>query len=1309
MRTVLTYLAVALVAVLSVAAVAPLFIDWSAHRDEIAARLGSIAGGKVSLSGPVTVRLLPTPYLEVGEGSAEGADPASPRLSFASARLELAMVKLASGAIRFTEIDLEKPELTLTRASDGSLRLPIPSAREADAIGFDRLVADDGSIRILNAAGREREFDKIRLEADAASLAGPFHLSGRLAGPGGAPVFFRIASERTAQQGLPFRASVDTGPGWPGLELDGVMTTGPKGPTLSGAGALVGVADGPQGQTSWKASGRIEADLDGARIERGAFQFGPDERALRAEGSASLAFAPAKLRLDLKAKRANVDALLRRKDEAGVAPAQALAFLSGALGRALDNVGALSVDANLTAETVILGAETLPDVAGGLRAEAGAPLHADFDLGLPGQSRLRADGDIETGAAAKFRGAVDFSAGDVAKLQAWATQGAPDLAQKAMLNEALPYRSAAIAGDVDASWVGFSGRNLQIVLDRSKLAGAVSYTRPVGSDPGRLYMDLASDSLDVPFGPAARTGTALLGGDLDLSLSLGAKALHIAQAGEADIDSGSLAFKLVKKGADIRLDRLSLADLGGASIEAEGALARGVLSAKGRLRADRLRDFTLLLSRIAPGEWSRTLSERAETLSPVSIAFEEHGGSLSADGVKVGSVRVNGTIGSTQAALTVDPGPKDRPQLIGVTLDSPDAGALMRQLGAGGGGSASGRARAAVRASGDWRAGYDVEGSISLAGADLSGHGRFQPTAEGDAARLFGSARLKTANAAALLAALGLAPQGGGAIGPADVAAEATLRGDKWTISHIAASVAGVKATGDLAYQPAAQPEAASVPDIKAAEDLLSELSADAAKVPPEVTGELSLDKLPLSGLIALSLGPPQPAKAGSRWSDAKFAPPPLNLPTADVHLAVGTVDAFDGISAQGFAAALRIGKGRLELGDMAMKLAGGDLSGRLGLRRARDAATLTGTLTADQIAVARPGFTGRVSGRLEFASTGKSPAALVEGLAGSGAVKFTRAALARSDLLALDRVVGKAQTSDSPPDELTVAYFLDTELNRGALAIPDAGTPVALSAGVLKLGPIDIPKDKAEAQLSAKLDLRTLAVETRLFVTSPSDKLKFWSGPQPSAAILVEDALEAPKRQLDVGSLSAGLATQAIARETDRIANLEADMRERAFFNRRLKGERFMDKRAAEIEDWRVEQARLKGLAEKLAADREAEAKAAAEKAAAEKAAAERAAAEKAAAEKAAAEKAAAEKAAAEKAAAEKAAAAKAAAEKALAQPELPPDVPPLDRPLAAPQVAPRGDELGANTPPVDPPRPPTRPKPRPAPPPDPTASGLY
>ncbi len=276
-----------------------------------------------------------------------------------------------------------------------------------------------------------------------------------------------------------------------------------------------------------------------------------------------------------------------------------------------------------------------------------------------------------------------------------------------------------------------------------------------------------------------------------------------------------------------------------------------------------------------------------------------------------------------------------------------------------------------------------------------------------------------------------------------------------------------------------------------------------------------------------------------------------------------------------------------------------------------RTTVTLTGALALDSVALDRTGFSGRIGAALDFASTGRSPAALINGLAGSGTVNFAGAALARSDPAALDRVVAKAQTPDAPLDETNIAFAFGNELNRAPLAIPDGSAPLSLSAGVMKIGPIKIPGRRGDGALSADLDLRTLAAETRLTLTSSANDLKFWSGPPPSAAVTVDNALEAPKRQIDVSSLSAALAAQAIARETDRISTMEADIRERAFFNRRLKGERFMDRRQQEIEDWEVEQARLKGQAERLRsleeADKAAELEAAkkAAQAAADKAAA--------------------------------------------------------------------------------------------------------
>ncbi len=875
MRFILTIIAVALVALLTTALVAPLFVDWSAHRAEIEAQLAAMTGGRVALSGPITLRLLPTPYLDAGAGSAAGSGPEAPRLSFQKARLELALVKLASGKIRFTEIRLEKPVLTLTRGADGSLNLPLAPPKEADAVGFDRLVARDGAIRILAAAGAPaKTIDGVELDADAPSLAGPYRVSGRFAGPNGSPVVFRLTTEKAGLAGTPIRVSVEGGPSRPALEFDGALAVagaGAKVPSLAGAVTLTGTAAGPDGPIPWRVAGSMTADLDRARLLNAEFRLGPEERALRAEGSATLvAGSPALLTVTATAKQANVDALLRRKGEDGVPPARALALLANALGPALEGAGAMTVKADISAGAVIVGSETLSDLSASLSAAPDEPLKTRFAIGLPGQSRLEGDGDLETGGAAKFKGAVDFSSGDFARLRDWASQGAPDLgARAAALGAALGDRGVSVAGDVEASAVGLSGRRLTIALDRSTLTGALAFTAPVGAVPGRLYADLSSDSLDVEALPSLSAGAALLG-DLDLSLSLRAKALHVAHVGEAEIDSGSLTLKVEKSGSKATLDRLSVADLGGASVEAEGAYGPDGATATGHLSADRLGDFALLVSRLAPAGWSRALAERAPLLSPASLAFEARGAGASGGTPALHSLTASGTIGRTRARFALEPRPKGDGQIATLDLDSPDSGALLHQLGLGGTTVPSGPGRLALRAAGSRAAGYDVDASGALAGADVSARGRFLPTAEGDEARLFGSVKLKGANVAPLASALGLAPPGG-AIGPVESGADVTLRGERWTVSRLAATIAGVKAWGELTYEPPAKDVAGTLasPDLSLAEEAVNGPAGSGAprrRPPSPANCRSTVCRSPTSSRSPWGRGSrPRPARFGPR------------------------------------------------------------------------------------------------------------------------------------------------------------------------------------------------------------------------------------------------------------------------------------------------------------------------------------------------------------------------------------------------------------------------------------------------------------
>jgi AsmA family/AsmA-like C-terminal region len=1278
-RTVLTIIAVALVAVMSVALIAPYLIDWSAQRGEIEARLSAITGADVSLTGPVELRVLPTPYLALGEGLVSAPGPDGAKLSFASARLELALVKLASGQIRFSDIRLEKPVLTLTRAPGGALKLPPVQMAGLHSTGFDRLSVRDGRVKIVGA-GVGAEISGVEIDAAAPSLDGPARLNGQFSGPGDAPVVFSLASEKPGPEGTPLRLEVNGGPSWPGAQFDGTLEGDPAaglgGLRFAGAATLTGTAPGEDAPTPWRVAGPVTVDLDQATLRQAEFRLGPEERGIRADGDAKLVFgSPAQISVTLRAKQVNFDSLMRRKGEDGVAPARAVTLMTRIVSALLQGrENEATIETQVLAQPIILGSQTLPDASATLKTAPGAPLSLAFNLGLPGQSRLRADGDLDTGAEPKFRGDVAFTSADFTLLRDWATLGVPPAAAKvADFADALPYRSASVSGAVEASPSGFSGRNLKLILDRSTLTGALAFKGPDGGQPGRLDVDLASDSLDVD-GLPSLTAVNLID-DLDLSLSLRAGSLHIARVGEAQIDSGSLAVNVAKSGPNVTLKRLSVTGLDGASFDVEGALGPDSTAATGHLRADRLHDFAMLVSRVAPSDWSRMLVARAGELSPAALTFSAHGGGTDVGGVPaVDSLRANGSAGETQFSITLDPRPNDAGRVFAVSLDSPNSGALLRQLGVHATTSGGGHARILLNATGGWEKGYDVDATSQLAGADLTWRGRFLPAAESDDAKLFGSAKAKSANLAPLAVALGLAPANGGAIGPADIGFDATLRGDRWSLSRLAATIAGVKASGDLTYQPAkpleAVPEANA--DIARAEEAAGSGAAPAkAPAPAEIEGQLSVERAPLGGLLALALGPPQAGRTGARWSDVRFAPVPLRPPSAAVKLRVGTLDLADALTAREFATTLRFDKGRLDLDDFALRIAGGGASGHATLRRDADNVTLTGALNLDSVAFDRTGFSGRIGAALDFASTGRSPAAVINGLAGSGTVTFAGAALARSDPTALDRVLAKAQTPDAPLDETNIAFAFGNELNRAPLAIADGSAPLSLSAGVMKIGPIKIPEGQGDEALNADFDLRTLTTQARFTLTSSASDLKFWSGPPPSAAVTIDNALEAPKRQIDVSSLSAALAAQAIARETDRISTLEADIRERAFFNRRLKGERLMDRRQQDVQDWEVEQTRLRGQAERLRSLQEAEK-------AAEGEAAKRAA------------DAAADKAAAQKAEQEKGAADNADAMKAGEGGQ------PTKAPFAA-TPAPKSDQVGANGPSPSTPTPPPRPKARP------------
>jgi hypothetical protein len=183
---------------------------------------------------------------------------------------------------------------------------------------------------------------------------------------------------------------------------------------------------------------------------------------------------------------------------------------------------------------------------------------------------------------------------------------------------------------------------------------------------------------------------------------------------------------------------------------------------------------------------------------------------------------------------------------------------------------------------------------------------------------------------------------------------------------------------------------------------------------------------------------------------------------------------------------------------------------------------------------------------------------------------------ITRADPGALNRVVVSAKREQLGVEQSKIAAALQSELAVGDFKSGSVTLEGSIASGALRLQsePFAVWND-VQAQLGMSLDLRSFAAESGLDLTSlrpPKD----WSGPLPRLRVVWRQADGKTDRTLEIASLVNGLSARAIEREASRVAALEADIRERAAFNRRLRAQEFLRRRDAEIAAYQAEQARL-------------------------------------------------------------------------------------------------------------------------------------
>ncbi len=1167
LRDLLTGLAIVLIVILTAALAAPYFIDWNGQRGFLEARLSRALGQRVAIGGAIDLKLLPTPYLSLRRTTI-GNDDGPVTVAIRTLDLELAVAPLLHGAFDIVEARLGEPTIRVTLGRDRTLpALPAAPAFGAD-VAFDRIDVADGTLAVADPlSDHTYVFEHLDVSAEAPALAGPFKATGT-SGAANARTPFRLSTSVARDGRLKLRFNAGETAEHPGLDLDGTLALREAGhralsASFEGTLALTGRTSLGGAPVPWRLSGPLKADPRGATLSGGELRLGREDAGLtlQADVQGDLGENP-NLALTLAAKRLDIDRLSGAPvDAIRPTPPQlpSLAGLRDAVARVMPPI---PTTADVAIGAATWGGDTLSAVAAHWSDDGRGRQALRLAGDGPGSSHLAIDGTLPP---AGFAGTVDLAASNVpvaldwlARIDRAAGHGAGDL----------PFRSAGIGGRVATGSAGVEASALTLKLEQSTLTGSGRLAFADGSAPTRIALDLRAKTFDLgALPPLATLRAAAAPYDVDLTLDAEAVALR----GDGALDAGPVSVALTKAGGTVTLTSLKAKDLGGATIDARGHLDPRGASVTAAVEATRLGEVAALVRRLVPGAATDALAARAPALAPAKLTIDLAlvGGT---DGVlEPRHLTIAGRAGGTAVTATLAPSGGDGDAhgnvVLDATLDAPEGGTLLRQLGLATlplgqiGGS-----RVTLHARGPSGRSLDTTVHATFGATTLDVTGRFDPLADARADHGDGDVHLTSPDLGPVLRSLALAVPDVADRMPADVGGHLAFDRTGVTVAGVMGTVGGVAAKGDLRWR-------------------------NGTGDTPGLTGTLNLDHLRVSTLLALMLGPAKPAANGARFSSEGFSGGLVDPPRAALALRIANLALTDGLVATDAGLDLGVAPGVVTLRGVTATLAGGRVSGTISLRRGDGDATLEGRLALDKTRLAVPGANALVSGTLDMAGGGSSASALVASLAGSGTARASGLSIPHADPAALPKVFADVEADTLAVDEASIVRALE-DGSAGPISLGDRRFDLSLVGGILRIAPVrttngqdasnqggsdqvassqvasnQVASNQVAGTFEATLDLRTSRLDEHvretLLVLPPN-----WSGAAPMVVFTLAGPIEDPRRSIDVGGLIDAVATRALARESARIEAYETDIRERAFFAERLRSEDRREKDRLKLED---------------------------------------------------------------------------------------------------------------------------------------------
>jgi uncharacterized protein involved in outer membrane biogenesis len=1103
--------AIAIILALVAALVGPLFVDWTQYRGVFEAHATRIVGQPVRVTGAIDVRILPSPSLvlrgvEIGEVK-------EPRVKARELGIEFGLGPLFRGELRAVDMRVVGPDLRLGLDAEGRLDWPTTQAGlDPDQLSIDRLRLADGRVVVTDArSGGGVVLEKLSFNGELRSLLGPVKGEGGFNAEG-ERYSYRVSAGRPEGDGAKIKLALDPSARPFTIEADGTLRFESAGPAFDGTLAVsrpAGVAPASGrgvAAVPWRASGRVKATSASALFEQLDVQYGPEGRAIKLSGVAQMKLGKsARVSGVLSAREVDLDQVFDLPEGVRNSPIAAARMMAETIAGLVKVPFPLQLGVGI--DSMTLAGSPIQAVRGDLKFDTSGFDIESFEFRAPGATQVRVSGHLAlAGAEATFRGPASIDAADPRAFAAW-LEGRDGASRE-------PVGPMRASGEVAFGNDRIAIERFKAEIDRKTVEGRLVYAAALAGRPARVETELKAAVLDidrlVAVGRAALAGTSFdLPGETVLAIDIG-------RATVAGLEAKDAAVKLRLDAGGLVLERVAVSDFGGTTFNLSGRIESPFAGPHGAVTLDadaRSLDGALaLLARFAP-----EVAENMRSVAARLVPLKTHATlALAADRGAAGPSKfmIEGTAGPVRLRLGAQAnGDASAPAALDTRFEgelaADDGRALVALLGFDRAVAVDKQAgRLSFSGQGVLYGDLQVDAKLAAGGLAASANG---------VVRVFGAEPATATLATTLSANMRLPRPGDGETRlPLALTTRVTAKPGTLTLDELAGTLAGVPVRGRL--------EAG-------------------LGTPIRIEGQLDADTLNVPVLLASAIG--ATIKDEPTFSPEPFASGSLDRVRGHVRLSAARVAVTPGLVAPQARANVRLSDGEVALEDIEGELAAGRLSGAVTFRRVGDGVAMHGRLAlADADAAAllpgegRPGVAGKLTMHVEADATGRSPAALIGSLAGTGTVSLAGADIAGFDPDAFNAVI-RAVDEEATIDAAKVRDIMAAALERGRLRVERADAAFTIAAGDARLSTAILHGEAADLSVTGHFNLADRQLDARLTFSASAPTGS--SGGRPEVYVTVRGPLGATQRAVDATTLSAWLTLRAVDREARRIDALEA------------------------------------------------------------------------------------------------------------------------------------------------------------------------